>query len=172
MTKKPSQHEINAFVLRAYDGENAAVIEFLDKYGDDAIDAKDSSDWKALMGAAINNLGNTKATIELLLERGADINKTGTERNTPLMFAANNGNEEIVELLLENGADIDAEDIEGKTASMRAQKNGWTETVFLMGKWQEKRKAQELAAEIADFSPALKRDIPATRPPGIRRPRL
>lgn len=42
----------------------------------------------------------------LLIEKGADMNGRNHKGETPLMIAANNGNELMVEFLVENGADI------------------------------------------------------------------
>ncbi len=84
-------------------------------------------------------------------------------------------NEDVVRLLLERGADIDEKDNEGQTALMLAAAVcRKSEIPALLEQWAEKleqQKARELAAELADFSPALKRDIPASRPLKIFRPK-
>ena len=53
----------------------------------------------------IENSGN-QVIVELLLDRGADINIIGGNYGTALGAAANGGNQEILELLLDRGADI------------------------------------------------------------------
>jgi ankyrin repeat protein len=53
--------------------------------------------------------------VRVLLEHGADTERTSDHGNTPLHSAAANGNREIVELLLGNGATAGAVTAEGKT---------------------------------------------------------
>ena len=48
-------------------------------------------------------------TIELLLERGADVNVQGGVNGNALQAASVGGHKEIVELLLERGADVNAQ---------------------------------------------------------------
>ncbi len=56
-----------------------------------------------------------------LIERGADVNKTGW---TPLHYAATGGHLEIIQLLLDNYAYIDAESPNGSTPLMMAAHYG------------------------------------------------
>jgi len=42
--------------------------------------------------------------VELLLDKGANINARGYNKNTPLRYAQEKGNSEIVELLKQQGA--------------------------------------------------------------------
>ncbi|CAG1999053.1 unnamed protein product [Fusarium graminearum] len=65
-------------------------------------------------------------TVKLLLERGADIEAKDSEYGqTPLLWAAKNGNEAVVNLLLEKGADIEAKDSEyDQTLLLWAATNG------------------------------------------------
>lgn len=53
--------------------------------------------------------------IELLLERGADINKRNQSGDTPLCIAAFVYYHDVIELLLEHGADIDKQNQDGQT---------------------------------------------------------
>jgi ankyrin repeat protein len=77
-------------------------------------------------------LASLKGQLELarkLIERGADVNKTGW---TPLHYAATNGHLEIMNLLLENYAYIDAESPNGTTPLMMAAQYGTAEAVKLL----------------------------------------
>ncbi|KAK3366315.1 ankyrin repeat-containing domain protein, partial [Lasiosphaeria ovina] len=49
-----------------------------------------------------------KAVVELLLEKGADIEAVDSDGRTPLYIAAERGHEAVVKLLLEKGANIEA----------------------------------------------------------------
>jgi ankyrin repeat protein len=64
-----------------------------------------------------------------LIERNADVNKTGW---TPLHYAATNGQVAIMELLLENHAYIDAESPNGTTPLMMAAQYGTRDAVKLL----------------------------------------
>ncbi|MFP3030623.1 MAG: ankyrin repeat domain-containing protein [Wolbachia sp.] len=60
--------------------------------------------------------GGRKEVIELLLEKGADINATeGGDGATPLLSATYKGRKEVVELLLKKGADVNKADKYGRT---------------------------------------------------------
>jgi hypothetical protein len=58
--------------------------------------------WSALHYAAS---GTEAQLVRLLMEKGADVNATSPNGSTPLMMAAQYGNEEGVKLLLAGGAD-------------------------------------------------------------------
>ncbi len=58
---------------------------------------------KGLISACGN--GSTEV-VQLLLEKGADVNRVYKDRYTPLSAACSAGSIEIVQLLLENGADV------------------------------------------------------------------
>jgi ankyrin repeat protein len=51
---------------------------------------------------------NELGAARLLLEAGADPDRTGSEDFTPLMAAAMNGHVEVLRLLLARGADVNA----------------------------------------------------------------
>ncbi|KAH8177980.1 ankyrin repeats (3 copies) domain-containing protein [Sarocladium implicatum] len=73
----------------------------------------DSETHSPLVQAAFHQ---QNASIELLLERGADINAIELRRDmTPLMMAAGRGHVETVDLLLEKGADVNIPDARGNT---------------------------------------------------------
>jgi len=65
---------------------------------------------------------NQPKVVKLLLEKGADVNKTDGTLTAPLMFAAEEGFEEITALLLKFGADITRKDKADETAYNKAIK--------------------------------------------------
>lgn len=67
--------------------------------------------------------------VQMLIQRGADVNKTGW---APLHYAASKGNLEIVALLVENSAYIDAESPNGTTPLMMAAMYGTPATVSFL----------------------------------------
>ena len=62
--------------------------------------------------------------LELLLDRGADIDAASPSRSTPLMMAAGYGAQEAVELLLGKGADVRARNDKGLSAADFARNAG------------------------------------------------
>lgn len=58
----------------------------------------------------IDNSSNVKATIDLLLAKGANKNAQDEHGNTPLHKAIEKGDKEIIELLISKGAYVDAKD--------------------------------------------------------------
>jgi len=65
--------------------------------------------------------------IQFVLDRGAEVNKTGKFGKTALMMAAYSGDDECVEFLLSRGADLNLADQDGNTAlSFAKQRNRQT----------------------------------------------
>lgn len=73
-----------------------------------------------LIFAAING---DKEVLELLLDRGANVNSRDEYGNTPLMKASQWGHLGLVKLLLERGADLALKNKYGKTALALASDN-------------------------------------------------
>ena len=69
--------------------------------------------------------------VQLLLEKGADINKVDNDGATPLISAAMSGHKDVVELLLAAGADKSVEDNWG-TALDAARESGHAEVAALL----------------------------------------
>lgn len=65
------------------------------------------------------------ALTQLLIERGADVNKTSDAGNAPIMVAAANGHVETIKLLLEHGATTDGKNRWGLSAADWAK---WAES--------------------------------------------
>ena len=79
--------------------------------------------------AAIN--GNI-TLINLLINKGVDVDALDTSLGSPLYYAADNGHIEATRLLLDNGAKVDPVDSEGYTPLMAAAFEGKTEVVKLL----------------------------------------
>jgi len=58
--------------------------------------------------------GHKEVVLQLLLEKGANIESKDECGRTPLIVASQNGHKEVVQLLLEKGADIEVKDKNGK----------------------------------------------------------
>ena len=65
-----------------------------------------------MIKAAAN--GNIE-TLELLLQKGADINAISDHGETALIVAAMSGQKEVINILLQNNVDINAKDDAGRT---------------------------------------------------------
>ena len=90
------------------------------------VETRTPKDESPLMMAALK--GHTEL-VRKLIERNADVNKTGW---TPLHYAATNGHLAIIELLLESHAYIDAESPNGTTPLMMAAHYGSPAAVKLL----------------------------------------
>jgi ankyrin repeat protein len=73
--------------------------------------------------------------VQLLLDRGADVNAADLYRRTPLHCASKNSHLEVVRLLLDQGANIDAANREGSTPLHEASQNGDVEIVQRLLDW-------------------------------------
>jgi ankyrin repeat protein len=82
--------------------------------------------------------------VQLLIEKGADVNKTWKDGVTPLWVASQNGHEEVVKLLIANGADVKKSNENGVTPLWVASQNGHKGTVkLLIEKGADVHKANE-----------------------------
>ena len=94
------------------------------------VDAVDEKGKTALMRAAI---GNHADVVQLLIERGADINRQDRSNgNTALSYAAWTGNVTTLMRLLDHGANVDAKNRQGHTALMDASINGHAPCVRIL----------------------------------------
>lgn len=70
--------------------------------------------------------------IGLLLDRGVDMEKRGSNGQTALLWAAEGGHEMAVQLLVDRGADCEARDANGQTVLLCAAKRGHCAVVELL----------------------------------------
>ncbi len=99
-------------------GYPATIAKLLDEHGAAIINNRDIHGWTPLSWAA--RMGQ-KDTVQLFLDRGADINMIDGYCMTALIQAAAYKHKDIVELLLKNGASTKGKDnAEGMTALMWA----------------------------------------------------
>ena len=92
--------------------DNMEVLEFLNAGVN--IDFRDEPDgWTPLIYSIY--YGNRKAR-QMLLDRGADVQKADYANRTPLMFVAVRGDAELIAELLSRGADPYVYDHRGKSA--------------------------------------------------------
>jgi ankyrin repeat protein len=77
------------------------------------------TDFPLLIAALIEN----KEIAQLLLDRGAEVNKANKYGNTALHFAAQDGRNELLSMLIERGANVNAKDGFGNTVLYYAFKN-------------------------------------------------
>lgn len=113
----------------ALQGGNLKAFEVLLLGSNLQVDARNAQDETPLMMAALRGHVNAART---LIERGADVNKTGW---TPLHYAATGTQPqqpEIIALLLEHHAYIDAESPNGTTPLMMAVHYGTRDSVQLL----------------------------------------
>jgi uncharacterized protein len=111
-----------ALVSAQRHGSNKVAL-LLAQHPDTQIDVRTPSDETPLMLAALKG---QLSLCKLLIERDADVNKTGW---TPLHYAATGNHVEVIKLLLENHAYLDAESPNGSTPLMMAALYGGAEAV-------------------------------------------
>ncbi|KAJ8916362.1 hypothetical protein NQ315_005059 [Exocentrus adspersus] len=131
-TPVPQSAEIN-FHVKAGQGE-LTEQEILKENN---IDAFDKNGLTALHWASAYGQYNT---VQFLLKYGANINKLGSEEESPLILAASGGHHEVVRLLINSKADVNHVDHICNTALMYAARGNHPHT------------CQELLSHGADFS--------------------
>jgi ankyrin repeat protein len=148
----------------AHNGD-AGTINTLTRNGADP-NAPDKGGMTALILASGRRNSRTDApeAVKALLAAGAGADAQDNNGITALMEAAMRGHVESARVLLAAGADPNLTDRNGNNARAWAQKQRKPSIEAAIVQWEKQREAQALAAEIAGFSPALKRAIPAPRP--------
>ena len=104
-------------ITAAAKGDKQTVIDCLNKGA--KINAKNKARWTAL-GYAIRY--KQKDILELLVEKGADVNKTVNTGNSPLYVALMTNNIPFADYLISKGAKIDKKDYSGMTTLAWAAK--------------------------------------------------
>jgi hypothetical protein len=112
----------------AYQGDTLTVVKLL-RLGTDADTLAGYSLTTPLMAAALR--GQVE-TVELLLDRGAGIDRQNLHGKTALYLAAQNGHAPVVRLLLERGADPRISTVNGETPLSYAAGRGDTAVVALL----------------------------------------
>lgn len=102
------------------------IARVLAQWKSTQVDVRNAADETPLMMAALKGQLDVAT---LLIERGADVNKTGW---TPLHYAATGGHAALVRLLLEHHAYIDAGSPNGSTPLMMAAQYGTPGVVKLL----------------------------------------
>ena len=110
-------------ILQAMRVPAPKVAELLAGWPKTQVDVRNAQDETPLMLAALRGQLDL---VKKLVERDADINKTGW---TPLHYAATGGHVPVIEYLLDNSAYIDAESPNGTTPLMMAAMYGSPEAV-------------------------------------------
>ncbi|XP_069677374.1 uncharacterized protein [Periplaneta americana] len=72
--------------------------------------------------------------VEILLDKGIDVNTRDNRAKTPILLAATHGHLQLVVMLLERGADINATDKTNNTPILYATRQGHWDIVKLLGK--------------------------------------
>ncbi len=70
--------------------------------------------------------------VDLLIARGADVNRPGLSGNLPIGLAVRRGQTELVRRLIDQGADINLRDRRGQIAMDHARKAGRAEMIQLL----------------------------------------
>ena len=106
----------------SYKGHNDAVLALLSSDHNDSKMVDKKVDNKTPLHAAY--YGGQLKTMELLLDKGAEVNAMGASDNTLLHCASLDGRLDVVELLLKNEADVNAKNNNGWIPLHRAALRG------------------------------------------------
>ena len=128
--QKPSRKGIDAFVKKLAESASLEVADkFFKKYGHNYVNAKDS------VGNPILSLsiyyGHEPLAL-YLIDKGADIQATDENGNTPLIYAASGHNDRLTRHLVNQGADVNARNINGITALDMAIHGGLADIVSFL----------------------------------------
>ena len=123
------------------------VADVLVGWAQTKVEVRNAQDESPLMLAALRGQLDL---VKKLVERDADINKTGW---TPLHYAASGGHAEVAKLLLSHSAYIDAESPNGTTPLMMAAMYGSPEVVkLLLDEGADRDHKNQLGMTALDFA--------------------
>jgi ankyrin repeat protein len=114
--------------LAAMSNHDKVLDHFLDKTGMD-LHAKDEAGRTALYWAS--ELGHDKI-LQMLVDRGADVNAQGGYYGSVLRAASAQGHEKVVQMLLDAGADVNAQDEHYGSALRAASAQGHDKIVQML----------------------------------------
>jgi ankyrin repeat protein len=142
----PTPDGLDALYVALRDGSLKSA-QVLIEWPKTHLDTRTPKDETPLMMACLR--GHTAIARELM-DRGADVNKTGW---TPLHYAATGGHVEIMQMLLDRSAYIDAESPNGTTPLMMAAMYGTPEAArFLLEAGADPTLENQLRLTAADFA--------------------
>jgi ankyrin repeat protein len=116
--EKPADPKITAFITAARSGDTRAVKKLI-AGSPDLVSARDRAGSTPLHHAAAFG---SFAVMELLIDKGADVNAVNKRKSTPLFWAIHD--EAKVRLLLDRGADIHATTMDGRSLVYQAATMG------------------------------------------------
>ena len=116
-----SEHQFNIIIRNAGRGDTSKILECLDIYPE--LITRIARCKSSLLHALCE--GGDVNCVKAIIEKGANVNAKDIHGWTPLMFAANSGNDNIIEYLIHN-SNVNIHDIEnqGRNALMLASYTG------------------------------------------------
>ena len=111
-------------LMEAANMGNEQVVHELIKAGA-SVTAKNNKQQTALHLAISSSWGNRFSVVKALIEAGADVNEQDEDGTTPLIKAANMGNEQVVHELIRAGASVTAKNKKQQTALHLAISSSW-----------------------------------------------
>ena len=125
LAKARSTDGFTALHLAVFFGHPETARTLIDAGADVSARTRNAFDNQPLHAATASSKAESRlASVRVLLEAGAPVNERQAGGFTPLMAAAQNGDDLIVDLLLGEGADASLEDDEGLSAATHATKAG------------------------------------------------
>ncbi|WP_294394044.1 ankyrin repeat domain-containing protein [uncultured Sphingomonas sp.] len=106
------------FIKAVRDGDGAKTMEYLNKPGNPAINARDPSTGEGVLHIVAKRHDQT--WLNFMLSKGADPNARDRDGNTPLMAATQLGDGDAVRVLLENAAKPNIANSRGETPLIAA----------------------------------------------------
>ncbi|KAH8745815.1 ankyrin repeat-containing domain protein, partial [Diaporthe sp. PMI_573] len=93
----------NSIHLAALNGHDKVLGNLLDDSDKAALNVRDGKGRTPLMWGCL--VGH-KEVVQMLLDKGADVNTQGGEYGNALHAASHQGHKEVVQMLLDKGADV------------------------------------------------------------------